>query len=182
MKYAAAPRQEIGIRTIFNLLGPLTNPASASIQLLGVYAPQLVETLAKVLNSLGSRRAIVVHGHDGLDELSTTGDNMIAELREGQIVTYTLNPEQLGLGITRLEELKGGTPKENAEITVELLQGKQEEKRDIVLLNASAALVAASKAPDFKTGIALAAESIDSGKALKKLQQLIDLSQKLGDR
>jgi len=180
MAYAAAPRREMGIRTIFNLLGPLTNPASASVQLLGVYSPELTEVIAQVLNSLGTRQAIVVHGHSGLDELSTTGDNIVTELREGHIATYLLSPDQLGLKTARLEELKGGEPRENAEIALELLRGERGPKQDIVLFNASAALVAAGKASDFKQGMEIAFDSINSGRALNKLNQLIRLSQSLG--
>ena len=177
MKYAAVPRQEMGIRTIFNLLGPLTNPASASSQLMGVYDPRLTETLAEVLSLLGTARALVVHGADGLDELSTTGDNKITQLSEGEVFTYYLDPSQLGLPLASLEQLKGGTPPENAQITLGLLQGEQGPKRDIVLLNAAAALMAARKTSDFGTGLEIAAEAIDSGRALKKLEQLIHFSQ-----
>jgi anthranilate phosphoribosyltransferase len=179
MKYAAAPRQEMGLRTIFNLLGPLTNPASASVQLMGVYDPQLTETLAQVLRLLGVTRALVVHGADGLDELSTTGDNKVTQLSDGEITTYHLDPRQLGLPLASLEQLKGGTAEENARITLGLLQGEKGPKRDIVLLNAAGALVAARKAPDFESGLGIAAQALDSGQALKKLEELIRFTQSL---
>lgn len=177
MKNAAVPRKEMGIRTIFNILGPLTNPASASIQLLGVYSPDLTETLASVLNLLGSARAMVVHGAGGLDELSTADKNKITQLRNGKITTYYLRPKELGLAPASLEELKGGTPKENAEIALSLLKGESGRRREVVLLNAAACLVAADKAPDFREGLVLAARAIDSGEALKKLDRLVQLTQ-----
>ncbi len=179
MKYAAAPRQEMGLRTIFNLLGPLTNPASASVQLIGVYDPQLTETLAQVLRLLGITRALVVHGADGLDELSTTGDNKVTQLSDGEIITYYLDPKKLGLPLASLEQLKGGTVEENARITLGLLRGERGAKRDIVLLNAAGALVAARKTPDFESGLGIAAEALDSGQALEKLEQLIRFTQSL---
>jgi len=179
MKYAAVPRREVGIRTIFNLLGPLTNPASASIQLLGVYDPGLTETMAEVLSLLGTHRALVVHGADGLDELSITGINKVTQLHNGQITTYHLDPQQLGLPSAELAQLRGGLPEENARIVRAMLQGEKGAKRDIVLLNAAAGLLATEKAADFQEGLNLAAESIDSGRALNKLEQLIRLSQRL---
>lgn len=179
MKHAATPRREMGIRTIFNLLGPLTNPASASVQLLGVYSPDLTEPLARVLHLLGTSQVMVVHGADSLDELSTTGSNRVTELRNGEIKTYYLSPRQLGFPLAELSQLKGGTPQENAEITRRLLQGEKGPRRDVVLLNAAAALIIAGKASDFGTALAEANESLDSGIALQKLEQLIQLSQKL---
>jgi len=178
MKYAAIPRREVGIRTIFNLLGPLTNPASASIQLLGVYDPRLTETIAQVLSLLGTHCALVVHGADGLDELSTTGVNKVTQLRNGKITNYYLDPQELGLPSAELVQLRGGLPEENAKIMRALLQGEEGARRDIVLLNAAAGLLAAEKAADFKEGLSLAVESIDSGKALNKLEQLVHLSQR----
>jgi anthranilate phosphoribosyltransferase len=174
MKYATPPRREIGLRTIFNLLGPLTNPAWAKRQLLGVYQPELTETLAEVLKSLGSEHAFVVHGAGGLDELSTTGVNKVSELHNGQIKTYHLDPQEIGLPRTELKELLGGTVEENVKITKDLLQGKRGPKRDIVLLNAAAIILCGGKATNLKEGLALAAEIIDSGKAFKKLEDLID--------
>lgn len=177
MKHALPSRREIGIRTIFNVLGPLTNPASASIQLLGVYDPGLTETMAEVLSLLGSYRVLVVHGADGLDELSTTGINKVTQLHKGQITTYHLDPQELGLPQAELAQLRGGLPEENARIVRALLQGEKGAKRDIVLLNAAAGLLAAERAADFEEGLILAAESIDSGRAIDKLEQLIGLSQ-----
>jgi len=177
MKYAMIPRQEIGIRTIFNLLGPLTNPASASIQLLGVCRPELTETLAQVLHTLGASSALVVHGADGLDELSTTGINKLTQLCYGKIKTYWLDPQQLGLPKASVNELCGGLPEENRAIMTALLQGERGPKRDVVLLNAAAGLVIGGKAEDFKSGLDLAAKAIDSGQAMNKLEQLIQLSQ-----
>ena len=179
MKYAATPRREIGVRTIFNILGPLTNPASASIQLLGVYDPRLTETIAQVLSLLGTRHALVVHGADGLDELSTTGINKVSQLHNGEITTYYLDPRQVGLPSAELAQLKGGLPEENARIVRALLQGERGAKRDVVLLNAAAGLLTAERVIDFKEDLSLAAETIDSGQALHKLEQLIQLSQSL---
>ncbi len=176
MKHAAAPRREIGVRTIFNLLGPLTNPASASIQLLGVYNPGLTETMAQVLNLMGTQSAMVVHGADGLDELSVTGVNKITRLRNGTISTCHLDPQDVGLPRAGLSSLRGGLPQENAGILRSLLQGEKGAKRDTVLLNAAAALMAADRAADFRQGLSLAAESIDSGRALDKLERFITFS------
>jgi anthranilate phosphoribosyltransferase len=182
MKHAALPRREIGVRTVFNLLGPLTNPASASIQLLGVYDPALTETLAQVLCLMGTYRALVVHGADGLDELSVTGINKVTELHSGEITTYYLDPQELGLPRAELASLKGGLPEDNATIMRALLQGERGPKRDTVLLNAAAGLLAAGKASDYREGLSLAAKSIDSGKALDKLEQFIRLSNTLGEK
>jgi anthranilate phosphoribosyltransferase len=177
MKYAMISRQEIGIRTIFNLLGPLTNPASASMQLLGVYKPELTETLAQVLRLLGTSSALVVHGADGLDELSTAGINKLTQLCHGEIRTYWLDSQQLGLPKASVSELCGGLPEENAAIMTALLHGERGPRRDVVLLNAAAGLVIGGLALDFKSGLDLAAEAIDSGQAMNKLEQLIQLSQ-----
>ncbi|MBM4461828.1 MAG: anthranilate phosphoribosyltransferase [Chloroflexi bacterium] len=182
MKHAALPRREIGVRTVFNLLGPLTNPASASIQLLGVYDPTLTETLAQVLCLMGTHRALVVHGADGLDELSVTGVNKLTELHDGEISTYYLDPEELGLFRAELASLKGGQPEDNAAIMMALLQGERGPKRDTVLLNAAAGFLAADKASDYIEGLSLAAESIDSGRAMRKLDQFIRLSNTLGEK
>ena len=180
MKHALPVRQELGIRTIFNILGPLTNPASASVQLLGVYDPRLAETMARVLGLLGVRCALVVHGADGLDELSTTGSNLVVELDSGQIKSYQLDPAELGLPRASLEQLRGGSPEYNVEIARRLLEGEGGPRRDVVLLNAAAALVVAGKAADFGSGLALAAQAIDSGAASEKLRNLVALSQSLG--
>ena len=172
MKYAIGPRREIGIRTIFNALGPLTNPAGAQAQVLGVYAPALTESLAHVLKNFGTQRAFVVHGGDGLDEITTTTTTQVSELADGEVNTYTLDPTELGIPTAQPSDLKGGTPEENAEMTLSVLKGEKSPKRDIVLLNAAAAIVAGGKAEDITAGLALAAESIDSGRALEKLEGL----------
>ena len=176
MKYAIGPRREIGIRTIFNALGPLTNPAGAQSQVIGVYAPQLTEPLANVLNNLGCHHAFVVHGTDGLDEISTTTDTLISELVDGVVKTYTLNPTTLGISAAQSEDLVGGAAEENAELTLDILKGEKGPKRDIVALNAAAAIVAGGKAENLKEGLLLAAASIDSGKALEKLEALKAMS------
>lgn len=179
MKYAMPSRREIGIRTIFNILGPLANPASATIQLLGVYDAPLTKTMARVLDLLGTTGALVVHGAGGLDELSTTGINRVTQIKNGEMTTYDLDPQQFEIPMAELVDLKGGMPEENAGIAMALLQGEKGAKRDIVLLNAAAGLVVAGEAADFRDGINLASESIDSGEAQNKLQQLINLSQNL---
>ncbi|MBW1980955.1 MAG: anthranilate phosphoribosyltransferase [Deltaproteobacteria bacterium] len=172
MKHAIGPRKEIGIRTIFNILGPLTNPAGANVQVLGVYEERLTELLAKVLQKLGSRSAFVVHGEDALDEISITGPTTVSELKDDQVRTYTVTPEDFGLPRGSLEEIRGGNVEDNARIVLEILNGQPGPRRNMVLLNAAAALVAAGKAADFQMGIAQAAEAIDSGQALDKLQHL----------
>ncbi len=177
MKYAIAPRREIGIRTIFNILGPLTNPAGATSQVIGVYDRKLVKPLAEVLHNLGSKHVFVVHGNDGLDEITLTDKTVIAELRDGRIEGYEISPEDVGLNRCWIEDLKGNDPEENARITEEILEGKGGAKRDIVLLNASAAIVAGGKANTLKEGLVVAAESIDSGAALEKLRLLRELTE-----
>jgi anthranilate phosphoribosyltransferase len=172
MKYAIGPRQEIGIRTIFNALGPLTNPAGAQAQVLGVYAPELTETHANVLNNLGCKHAFVVHGDDGLDDITTTTTTRVSELQNGTVKTYTLDPTTLGIPRTEPEALLGGAPEENAEIIVNMLKGEKGPKRDIVVLNAGAAITASGKVDSLDAGIGLASESIDSGAALAKLEEL----------
>ena len=172
MKYAIAPRQEVGIRTIFNALGPLTNSAGAQAQVLGVYALTLTEPLAHVLKNFGAQCAFVVHGRDGLDEITTTTTTQVSELVDGEVNTYTLDPTELGIPTVQPSDLKGGTPEENAEMTLSVLRGEKGPKRDIVLLNAAAAIVAGGKAEDITAGLAVAAESIDSGWALEKLEGL----------
>ena len=179
MKHAIGPRRELAVRTIFNILGPLTNPAGAKRQLMGVFSPDLTETLANVLCQLGGEAAFVVHGDGGLDELTTTGPNRVSELRDGQVHTYTLDPQALGFKPADPADLLGGDPQHNAEIAYGILDRKVDSgKRDVVLLNAAAGLVASDKASDLKQGIAIAAESIDSGAALAKLNALIAHSQK----
>ena len=177
MKYAIGPRREIGIRTIFNVLGPLTNPAGANVQLLGVYSPDLCEKLAQVLGRLGSKRAMVVCGAGNVDELTVTGDTEVAELVDGKVRNYVVRPEDVGMQRSRLADLKGGdTAEESAELLRGLLQGDKGPRRDMLLLNSGAALYVAGKAPGMKTGVELATEVIDSGAALAKLEALISFS------
>lgn len=173
MKYAIKPRKEAGGRTIFNIIGPLSNPARPMGQIVGVYDEKLTEVLAQVLKNLGSKRAFVVCGMDKLDEITITGKTKITELKDGNIKTYYVTPEDFGIKTARLEDIKGGLAKENAEITLSVLKGEIGARRDIVLLNAAAALVVASKAKDLQEGIKKAENSIDSGKAMEKLKQLI---------
>ncbi len=180
MKYAIGPRKEIGLRTIFNILGPLTNPAGANVQVLGVYEPELTGTLAHVLKKLGSKSAFVVHGVDCIDEISITGETLVNELNDGEVKEYTIHPEDFGLPCSSIDSIRGGNARDNAEIVRSVLNGEDGARRHIVLLNASAALVAAGKASDFKEGIEIAEESIDSGNALKKLNDLISLTRSLG--
>jgi anthranilate phosphoribosyltransferase len=178
MKHAIGPRREMGVRTIFNILGPLTNPAGAMSQVTGVYDGDMTETLARVLGELGSQGAFVFHGHGGLDELTTTGPNRVSRLQEGLVTTEILDPADLGFARARPEELLGGTPEENAEITRAILSGEPDgARRDVVVLNAAAALVASGKARDFPEGIQLASESIDSGASLTVLDRLVAYSQ-----
>jgi anthranilate phosphoribosyltransferase len=158
------------------MLGPLTNPARANTQVVGVYAEYLTELLARVLGELGSARALVVHGSDGLDEITITGESKVTELREGVLRSYTIAPEDAGLRRASLKEIKGGDAQANSEIILGVLNGDQGPRRDVVLLNAAAAFVASSKAADFSDGVVLAAESIDSGKAQAKLQSLVDFT------
>lgn len=180
MRFAANARKEIGLRSIFNMLGPLTNPAAANCQLLGVFAPELTEMFAHALKLLGTKRAFVVHGHDGLDEISICAPTRISELKDGQISTYDIMPEQFFDQAADPENLVGGSPKENAEITKQILNGKKGPKRDVILINTSAALVAAGKAENFKDGIQQAANTIDTGKALSKLNALITFTRENG--
>ena len=176
MKYVALARRQMGIRTIFNMLGPLTNPAGANVQVVGVYAAHLTELLARVLGELGTISALIVHGSDGLDEITITGESRITELREGELSTYDVAPEDLGLERATLAEIQGGDAHQNSEIILDVLKGERGPRRDIVLLNAAAAFVASSKAVDLRAGVGVAAESIDSGRALKKLEQLIEFT------
>jgi anthranilate phosphoribosyltransferase len=179
MKHVMPARREMGIRTVFNMLGPLTNPAAANAQVIGVYAAALVEPLARVLAELGTIRAFVVHGADGLDELSNTGENRVAEVREGVVRTFTAGPEDFGLPRATIADLRGGDREQNAEIIQRILAGESGPKRDIVLMNASAALVVGGVARDLKDGVGLAARSIDSGAARAVLERLIALSREL---
>jgi anthranilate phosphoribosyltransferase len=173
MKHAGPVRREMAIRTVFNMLGPLANPAQAQAQVLGVYSPALTEFHAQVLKNLGSTRALVVHGLEGLDEISTVGPTRISELKDGVVNTYELQPEDVGLSRTSLEELRSGDcPQENAKLLVEILEGKDGPRRDIVILNAAAALLCAGKSRDLCSGVSLAQQTIDSGQALQKLDAL----------
>jgi anthranilate phosphoribosyltransferase len=176
MKFVAETRKSLGIPTIFNLLGPLTNPGKARHQLLGVFAPELTDRLAAVLRELGSRRAWVVHAEDGLDEISTLGPTRISELREGHIHTWSLDPAELGLPYSRLSDLQVNSIDEAAAALQEILDGKPGAKRDIALLNAAAALVVAEAADDLPDALNLAQESLDAGKAKQTLADLIQLS------
>ncbi len=170
MRHAIGPRREIAQRTIFNVLGPLTNPAGATHQLIGVYDPELTETIAHVLSTLGSKAAMVVHGADGLDELSTTGVNRVSLLSDGEVVTFELDPQELGMQRADLDQLVGGSPAENAQISRDILSGHDRgPRRDIVLLNAAATLSLNSRG--LEEGIAEAAQSIDSGAALGLLDE-----------
>lgn len=176
MKYAIGPRREIGIRTIFNMLGPLTNPAGATAQLIGVYDPALTEMVAGVLKNLGTKRAFVVHGSDGLDEATVTGETRVSELKDGLITTYNINPvDSLG-NVYTVEDLRGGDASVNAQITKDILSGKNGARRKIIVLNAALAIVAGEKAETVQEGIKVAEECIDSGAAIKKLQALIEMS------
>jgi anthranilate phosphoribosyltransferase len=173
MKHVQTARRELRLRTVFNLLGPLTNPAHASAQVVGVYSVELVEKLAEALSMLGLRRAIVVHGLDGLDEITISGPTRIAEVRDGNVRTYEVTPEEFGLKRAPIEKLAGGDAIANAEIIRAILDGEKSARRDVILLNAAAALVAGGRADHLSEALPNAAESIDSGKAKKKLEELV---------
>jgi anthranilate phosphoribosyltransferase len=177
MKHAIGPRRELGTRTVFNVLGPLTNPAGARRQLVGVYAAGLTEVLAGVLRELNTERAFVVHGSDGLDEITVTGPTQVTALRDGAVTTTTVEPRDFGLTIAPGEALKGGTAQENAAILTAVLEGESGPRREVVLLNAAAAIVAGGRADALAEGLERASESIDSGAALQALQQLRRASQ-----
>jgi len=181
MKYVGAIRKELGFRTVFNILGPLTNPATPSMQLLGVYDEYLVEPLAQVLINLGVKRGMVVYGMDKLDEISLSSDTKICEINDGWYKTYTITPEDFGFEKCSKDDLKGGTPEENAKITKDILNGAKGHKRNAVLLNAGAALYIGGKADSFMGGVELAKEIIDSGKALKTLEKLILVSNEISE-
>ncbi|MET0484428.1 MAG: anthranilate phosphoribosyltransferase [Candidatus Rokuibacteriota bacterium] len=180
MKHVMAARREVGIRTVFNLLGPLTNPAGANAQVIGVASAALTEPLARVLAELGTLRAFVVHGSDNLDELSTTGESRVSEVREGNVRTFSVRPEDFGLPHASIRELQGGDREQNAQIIRSILGGETGPKRDIVLMNAAAALVVGARARDLRDGVALAEKSIDGGAARGKLDGLVALSRQLG--
>ena len=178
MKYVQPVRRELRLRTVFNLLGPLTNPAQASAQVVGVYSADLVEKLAAALNELGLQRALVVHGHDGLDEITITGPSKVAEVRNGQVQVYEVSPDDFGLQRATLDQLAGGDAQENAAIIRAILGGERSCRRDVVLLNAAAALVAAGLADRIGEAVPLAAYAIDSGHALQRLQLLVEFTQR----
>lgn len=181
MKHAVGPRKEIGIRTVFNMLGPMTNPAGAKRQIIGVFSPDITETMARVLQTLGTERAMVFHGLAGLDEMSTLGETRISEVKGGEIRTYLLRPEEVGLRTASIDELAAGDGGivDNVRALLSVLDGERGAKRDIVLFNAAAALVVADKARDLKHGIELAAETIDSGAAMNALERFKTVTQEL---
>ena len=179
MKHAIGPRREIGFRTIFNLLGPLTNPAGVKRQILGVYDLDITELIAGVLKRLGAQNAMVVCGEGGIDEISITGFTKITQIKNGEITTYYVRPEDLGLCRYELKDIKGGDAKVNAEITLNILRGKDGPQRLMVIINAAAALIVGGMAKDMRDGIKIAAETIDSGTALKKLESLKEYTKRL---
>jgi anthranilate phosphoribosyltransferase len=180
MKYAAVPRKEIGIRTVFNILGPLTNPAKAKSQVIGVTAREIGDKMANVLHRLGTKHSLVVHGTDGMDEISISATSLVWNITEkGVDEPYEVIPQYFGYAVASLDEIKGETPQGNADIIKRILNGKKIVHRNVVAMNAAAALVAGNKADDLKAGTALAEQAIDSGKALEKLEALVKLSQSL---
>lgn len=176
MKYVANVRQELSIRTIFNILGPLTNPAGATMQVLGVYEKELVEPLINVLNNLGVKSALSVYGMDGMDEISASDKTFVSELRDGKTRSYEISPEDFGMEVASKQDLVGGDAKENAEITLSILKGEKGPRRNAVLLNSAAGLFVAGEVDSLKEGVELAAEIIDSGKALKQLERFIEVT------
>ena len=179
MKFAVQPRREIGVRTVFNILGPLTNPAGAEAQVLGVPTDSVGEKMVQVLQRLGSERAIVVHAEDGLDEISLNSNTSIWDLKDRSIKHYTIGPDDLGLAPASLQSLAGGSVEENADTMTEVLKGASGPRRDVVVANAAGGIVAGGKAADLREGVQLAQESIDSGRALEKLRLLREVSQGL---
>ena len=178
MKYAAGPRREVGLRTLFNLLGPLTNPAGANVQVLGVYSPDLTEKIANVLGKLGAREAFVVCGEGTFDEVSICGPTKISHLKENEVRTFHITPEEYGFDRATPDQIRGGNAEENARIIREILDGRKGPKRDMVLLNAASAFVIAGLDTGFKAGIERAEEVIDSGRAGEKLETLVDFTQR----
>ena len=179
MKYAAGPRKELGIRTIFNVLGPLTNPAGAKGQVMGVFDGNLTETLAKVLLKLGVERAMVVHGMDGMDEITTTTSTRVSEVRDGQVINYEIKPQDFNIKISSANDLKGQNAEANCEIIKSIFRGEKGPKRDIVVLNSAAALYVGKKVNSLQDGIKLAEELIDTGRASEKLKQLVEYTANL---
>ena len=176
MKYVAGVRKELSIRTIFNILGPLTSPAGASMEVLGVYERELLEPLADVLNNLGVKSAMVVYGLDGMDEISASDKTAVCELKDGKTMTYELSPEYFDMEIASKEDLVGGDARENAKITLSILNGEKGPKRNAVLLNSAAGFYVAGRVDSLKDGVKLAEEVIDSGKALKQLEKFIEVT------
>ena len=176
MKYVAPVRKELSIRTIFNILGPLTNPAGASMQVLGVYEKELVEPLMEVLKNLGVESAVSVYGMDGMDEISVSDKTFVCELKDGKTMSYEISPEYFGMELCSKEDLVGGDAKENAQITLSILKGEKGPKRNAVLLNSAAGLYVAGKVESLREGVELAAEIIDSGKALRQLENFIEFT------
>jgi anthranilate phosphoribosyltransferase len=176
MRHAGPARKELGVRTVFNVLGPLANPGRVRRQALGVGAPALAPLMVRVLKDLGHERALVFYGEDGLDELTTTGPSRVFELKDGSVTEYELEPKDLGLGRSRPEDLRGGTPAENATLMRQVLDGEAGPRREVVVLNAAAAVLAAGKTQEWGQAIAVARESIDSGRAKKALNRLVETS------
>lgn len=179
MKNVAPARKELGVKTIFNILGPLTNPAKATHQIMGVYSRDLVEPMARVLQNLGLHRALVVHGHDGLDEISTTGKTFVAEYNGHDIITYDIDPTELGIPLARIEDLIGNDVATNADILLRILEGKKGHPRDIVVLNAAYALYVAGTVSSIQSGINMAQHAIDTGRAMQKFDQLRDFTNRV---
>jgi anthranilate phosphoribosyltransferase len=179
MKYAIGPRREMGIRTIFNILGPITNPAGARRQILGVFSSNLTDTLARVLGNLGAEDAMVVHGEDGLDEITITNGTKASRFSKGKVENIYLSPEDFGLERGKRDDLIGGDKDENARITVQILKGEKGPRQDIVLINSAAAIIVAGKTDDFRVGLEMAKDAIDSGKAFKKLEDIKRVSNSL---
>ena len=173
MRYVSQARSEMGIRSIFNILGPLSNPSGAKNQVIGVFNPDLTEVFAQAMRMMGVQRALVVNARDGMDEISTASDTVVSEIKDGRVVNYILTPEEFGFERTILECLQGGDARTNAEITLDILKGSTGHRRDIVLLNAAATIYVSGRADSIAEGIEIAKDSIDSGKALQKLQDLI---------
>jgi anthranilate phosphoribosyltransferase len=176
MKHVGPTRIELGTRTIFNLLGPLSNPAGVKRQMVGVFSRQWVEPLANVLKNLGSERAYVVHGSDGLDEITTSGPTSVAALENGKVTTFEIKPEDVGLAKAKAEDLRGGDAETNASAVMDVLKGKKGPFRDVAIFNAAAAIVVAGKAKDLKEGVAVATKSVDSAEAESRLDRLIAVS------
>ncbi|NOX20301.1 MAG: anthranilate phosphoribosyltransferase [Nitrospirae bacterium] len=179
MKYAIGPRREMGIRTIFNILGPITNPAGAKRQILGVFSDRLTEPLAEVLGRLGAEDVMVLHGEDGLDEVTITDGTKVSRLKDSRVENFYVSPEDFGFKRATLDDISGGTAEENAAITREILKGQKGPKRDMVLMNAALTLVVAGRAEDFKEAAEIASDAIDSGSALRKLEQIIEVTNKI---